>query len=155
MLFFNAAGDEVGGLIYKGGPSAPTDSNRAFGHLSLDQWKSNQVVVLQYLDNGTNRSAGLRIWDRPTGERAELLPVLERQMNASPRGPVRDSLIREYVRLEGSLRAFVGSANRVAALELGDVNGRVRIRLSVDTAGTARLAFLDTLGRVTATYPTQ
>ena len=155
MLFFNAAGDEVGGLIYKGGPSAPTDSNRAFGHLSLDQWKSNQVVVLQYLDNGTNRSAGLRIWDRPTGERAELLPVLERQMNASPRGPVRDSLIREYVRLEGSLRAFVGSANRVAALELGDVNGRVRIRLSVDTAGTARLAFLDTLGRVTTAYPAQ
>ena len=76
-------------------------------------------------------------------------------MNASPRGPVRDSLIREYVRLEGSLRAFIGSANRVAALELGDVNGRVRIRLSVDTAGMARLAFLDTLGRVTATYPTQ
>src|SRR5207247_161355 len=105
MLFFNEAGDEVGGLIYKGGPGAPTDSNRAFGHLSLDQWKSNQVVVLQYLDNGTNRSAGLRIWDRPTGKRAELLPVLERQMNASPRGPVRDSLIREYVRLEGSLRA--------------------------------------------------
>ena len=155
MLFFNEAGDEVGGLIYKGGPGAPTDSNRAFGHLSLDQWKSNQVVVLQYLDNGTNRSAGLRIWDRPTGERAALLPVLERQMNASPRGPVRDSLIREYVRLEGSLRAFIGSANRVAALELGDVNGRVRIRLSVDTAGTARLAFLDTLGRVTAAYPTQ
>jgi len=56
---------------------------------------------------------------------------------------------------EGQLRTFLGSANRVAALELRDVNGNVRIRLSVDTAGTARLAFLDTLGRVTAAYPTQ
>jgi len=41
------------------------------------------------------------------------------------------------------------------ALAMGDINGRVRITLSLDTAVTARLHFLDTLGRVTAAYPTQ
>ncbi len=159
MIFYNAAGDEVGGLIYKGGPGAPSDSSRAFGHLSFDQWKQNQVVALQYLDNGMTRSAGLRVWDRPPGKPAELLAVLGQRVGTTPAGPVRDSLRREYMRLdaasEGQLRTFLGSANRVAALELRDVNGNVRIRLSVDTAGTARLAFLDTLGRVTAAYPTQ
>src|SRR5438034_11145340 len=39
MLFFNAAGDEVGGLIDEACPSAPTGSNRAFGQPALEQWK--------------------------------------------------------------------------------------------------------------------
>jgi hypothetical protein len=158
MIFYNTAGDEVGGLIYRGEPGGPRDSSSAFGHLSFDQWKQNQVLALQYLDNGTNRSAGLRIWDRPANAPMEPLAVLGQQIGATPPGPARDSLRSEYMRInaytEGNLRAFFGSANRVAALELRDINGKVRIRLSVDTAGTAQLAFLDTLGRVTAAYPT-
>ena len=159
MIFYNEAGDEVGGLIIKGGPGAPSDTSRAFGHLSFDQWKQNQVVALQYLDNGTNRSAGLRVWDRPTGKPAELLASLGQRIGMTPVGPVQDSLRREYIRMDadaaGQLRTFLGSANGVAALELRDVNGKVRIRLSVDTTGIARLAFLDTLGRVAAAYPSQ
>ena len=161
MIFYNQAGDEVGGLVYRGGPNGPRDTSAAFGHLSFDQWKQNQVVALQYLDNGTNRSAGLRVWDRPTGTpaEAEALAILGQQVGVTQPGPVRDSLRREYIRRDvaasGQLRAFLGSANGVAALELRDTNGKVRIRLSVDTAGTARLAFLDTLGRVSAVYPSQ
>ena len=159
IIFFNEAGDEVGGLIIKGGPGPPSDSNRAFGHLSFDQWKQNQVVALQYLDNGMTRSAGLRVWDRPTGKPTELLAILGQRIGMTPAGLVQDSLRREYIRMDaeaaGQLRTFLGSANGVAALELRDVSGKVRIRLSVDTAGIARLAFLDTLGGVTAAYPTR
>ena len=36
------------------------------GHLSFDQWKQNQVVALQYSDDGRSRYAGLNVWDRPT-----------------------------------------------------------------------------------------
>jgi hypothetical protein len=161
MIFYNEAGDEVGGLVYRGGSIGPTDTSTAFGHLSFDQWKQNQVVAVQYLDNGTNRSAGVRVWDRPTGTptEAEALAILGQQVGAAPAGPVRDSLRREYIRRDvaasGQVRAFFGSANRVATLELRDVNGKVRIRLSVDTSGTARLVFLDTLGQVAAAYPGQ
>jgi hypothetical protein len=59
MIFFNEQGDEVGGLIYNG---IKKDSGySSLGHLSFDQWKQNQVVALQYLDNGTSRRAGLRV----------------------------------------------------------------------------------------------
>ena len=71
MIFYNEEGDEVGGLIYNGIPrdynGIPRDSGySAVGHLSFDQWKQNQVVALQYIDNGRTRRSGLRVWDRPT-----------------------------------------------------------------------------------------
>jgi hypothetical protein len=155
MIFFNEVGDEVGGIIYEG---APRDSlYRAFGHLSFDQWKQNQVVAVQYQDNGTTRSAGLRVWDRPTDDPLEQQFALAQQMVATPPGPARDSLDRERLRVrarvQGTPRLFLGSEDRTAALELRDSAGRVRIRLSVDSAGTARLAFLDDSGRTTAVYP--
>src|SRR5882672_7722000 len=64
IIFFNQYGDEVGGLIYNG---FKKDSGySASEHFSFDQWNQNQVVALQYLDNGKSRRAGLRVYDRPT-----------------------------------------------------------------------------------------
>jgi hypothetical protein len=64
MVFFNESGDEVGGLIYSG-PARPGGYDAAV-HLSMDQWKQDQVVVLRYLDDSSHRSAGLTVSDRPT-----------------------------------------------------------------------------------------
>lgn len=155
MIFFNEVGDEVGGLIYEG---APRDSlYRAFGHLSFDQWKQNQVVAVQYQDNGETRSAGLRVWDRPTDAPLEHQFDLARRMLEAPAGAIRDSLNQERLlvreRVQGTPRLFLGSDNRTAGLELRDADGRVRVRLFVDSAGTAQLVFLDRAGRVTAVYP--
>src|SRR5688500_8532788 len=154
MIFFNAAGDEVGGLIYEG--AARDSGYRAFGHLSFDQWKQNQVVAIQYQDNGRSRSAGLRVWDRPTND-LEAQFALAQRMLATPAGPLRDSLNAERLRVraqvEGASRLFLGSDDRVAALELKDGAGRTRVRLSVDSAGAAQLVFLDSAGSTQATYP--
>ncbi len=154
MIFFNEVGDEVGGLIYEG---ARRDSSyRAFGHLSFDQWQQNQVVAMQYQDNGTNRSAGVRIWDRPL-EPLERQFALAEQMRAMPPGPARDSVNRERLavraRVEGTPRMFIGSEDRIAKVELRDDTGRVRLRLLVDSTGAGRLIFLDAAGRHTAAYP--
>jgi len=155
MIFFNEVGDEVGGLIYQGSPG--DSSYHAFGHLSFDQWKQNQVVAVQYQDDGVNRSAGLRVWDRPADAPVEAQFALAEQMVNTPRGPVRDSLNRERLkaraRVAGTQRLFLGSHDRTAGLELRDTLGRVRVRLAVDSSGAGRLVFLDTLGRATATYP--
>jgi hypothetical protein len=154
MIFFNEAGDEVGGLIYEG--AARDSGYRAFGHLSFDQWKQNQVVALQYQDNGRSRSAGLRVWDRPTNDLERQFALAQRMLE-TPAGPLRDSLDAERRRVrtevEGKQRLFLGSDDRVAALELKDGMGRTRVKLSVDSAGTARLVFLDAEGKTAAVYP--
>ena len=154
MIFVNEVGDEVGGLIYEG---ATRDSGyRAFGHLSFDQWKQSQVVAMQYQDNGTSRSAGVRVWDRPTND-LEAQFALAQRMLATPAGPLRDSLDAERRRVRadvaGTQRLFLGSDDRVAGLELKDGEGRTRVKLSVDSAGAARLVFLDAEGRAQAVYP--
>lgn len=155
MIFFNEVGDEVGGLIYEG---APRDSSyRAFGHLSFDQWKQNQVVAVQYSDEGATRSAGLQVWDRPIDAPLEDQFALAERMLATPAGRVRDSLNQERLRVrervQGTRRVFVGSRDRTAALELRDTSGQVRVRLFVDSAGAAQLAFFDSGGRTTAVFP--
>jgi hypothetical protein len=155
MLFFNESGDEVGGLIYEGERRDPT--YRAFGHLSFDQWQQNQVVAVQYQDNGATRSAGMQVWDRPTDIPLERQFALAEQLRGMPAGPARDSVnqerLRVRARVEGTPRMFVGSEDRVAKVELRDMAGRVRLRLLVDSTGAGRLIFFDSTGRRTATYP--
>lgn len=155
LIFFNQAGDEVGGLIYEG--ERRDSSYRAFGHLSFDQWQQNQVVAMQYQDNGASRSAGVRVWDRPTAPSLEDQFRLAMQMRRMPPGPARDSVDRERLRVralvQGTPRMFLGSEDRVAKIEMRDVAGRVRLRLLVDSTGAGRIAFLDSTGRTTATFP--
>ncbi len=54
----------------------------------------------------------------------------------------------------GTPRAFLGSRDRDALLELRDTAGRVRAVLRVGADDVARLEFLDAAGAVIATYPT-
>jgi len=155
LIFYNEVGDEVGGLIFEG---APGDSTyHAFGHLSFDQWKQNQVVAVQYSDDGRSRAAGLRVWDRPTDAPLEDQFSLAERMLAAPTGALRDSLNRERLRVRdrvaGTARLFVGSRDREALLELRDSDGRVRLKLSVDSSGTAQIVVLDAEGRATAVFP--
>lgn len=155
MIFFNEEGDEVGGLIYNGIKKGSGYS--AVGHLSLDQWKQNQVVALQYLDNGTSRRAGMRVWDRPTDV------TLDKQLDRSLRlmqssGDEREAIRKEIesARSRGELgneRLFVGSQDQTAQVQLRDKQGRPRIRLYVDAQDVARLEFLDEMGKVMASYP--
>lgn len=143
LLFFNARGDEVGGLTYMG--EETTDGHRAYGHLSFDQYRQQDVVTLQYLDDGQRRRAGLNVWDRPTDLTLEELidAVVARREGRETTG-ARDV---------GAHRVFLGSDDRVAALRLMDASGRPRMRLTVDAAGTPRLEFLDSRGVVTDSLP--
>ena len=155
MIFFNEEGDEVGGLIYNG--IKKQSGYSSVGHLSFDQWKQNQVVALQYLDNGNSRRAGLRVWDRSSDV------SFDKQLDRSLRfmqstGQERDTVRAEIdaARARGELgteRLFVGSQDGTSHIELRDKQGRVRARLYVDAKDVARLEFLDTDGKVIAGYP--
>lgn len=155
MLFFNDAGDEVGGLLFNG--IEKPGGHSAVGHLSFDQWKQNQVVALQYVDSGKSRRAGLAVWDRPTDQTlATQLERGERMLDAS--GPALEALKREAAAAraagaDGVQRLFFGSRDRSAQVELRDTKGRVRARLVVDEHDEARLEFLDADGRPVARFP--
>ncbi len=156
MIFFNERGDEVGGLTYNG--QVTEGGYRAGGGITFDQFRQDQVVSLQYQDNGSSRSAGVQVWDRTTDVPiSQIVELVDARQKAT--GAARDSVeaaIRELERTAGWLaahRIFLGSQDRTAMLLMKDRAGRARIRLYVDTLDVARLEFLDAEGRVTSSLP--
>ena len=156
IIFFNEQGDEVGGLIYAG---ITKDSGYyAMEHLSFDQWKQNQVVAMQYIDNGKSKRAGLRVWDRPKVPLDEIFDRYVAKNAVQKNTAAYDSVMREIKASEargdnGVERMFIGSQDEVAQIQLRDKKGVVRAKLYVDKDGNAKLDFMDATGHVTKTFP--
>ncbi len=159
LLFFSEAGDEVGGLIYSGIKKSDAGYSQV-AHLSFDQWKQNQVVALDYNDNGKNRYSGLRVWDRPTNiSMSTQLDLLE-SMVAHKTEPLKvDSIRKLLVDAQNSgdngvERLFIGSKDEVAQIQLKDKKGVVKARLFIDNAtNAAKLEFYDESGKVINAFP--
>ena len=157
IIFFNEQGDEVGGLVYNG--FLKKDSGYfAIEHLSFDQWKQNQVVALQYLDNGKSRRAGLRVYDRPNVPMDEIFDRYVRRNNATKGTPAYDSITKEIQSSksrgdDGVERMFVGSLNEEAQIQLRDKKGNVRAKFYVDKDGNAKIEFLNEKGKVERVFP--
>lgn len=154
MIFFNESGDEVGGLTYSG--RAAGEGYRASGGIMFDQFRQDQVVGLQYSDNGTTRSAGFNVWDRPSDlPIVDIIGLLEARLNAT--GAARDSIQQQIQAIASQSpsahRVYLGSTNKTATLVLRDKSGAARIRMYVDSMDVARLEFLDTAGSVLHAFP--
>jgi hypothetical protein len=147
IIFFDGKGWEVGGLTY--GTRA---NGGATGHFSFDQFHNDQVVYMQYDDNGsTNKRAGLFVMDRArTPTLDEIVRLRGEQASASAE---RKAAIDAQLRGTAAQRVFVGAENETAMVRLRDRQGRDRIRLAVDQQGTARLEFLDAAGAVVERLP--
>src|ERR1700743_3486659 len=61
LIFFNDEGDECGGMVYDG------NKDEAGMGYSIDQYKNDQIMQLQYNEGGSpkTRTYGLKMWDRP------------------------------------------------------------------------------------------
>lgn len=158
MIFFNELGDEVGGLIYAG---IKKDSTRysAVGHLSFDQWQQNQVLALDYNDNGKTRYSGLRIWDRPTNiPMNKSLDILEAMQASKGNTAKLDSLQKIWNEIKASgengvERLFIGNKNDETQIILKDKKGNVRARLYIAENGDAKLEFLNVKGEIISVFP--
>jgi hypothetical protein len=155
MIFYNEEGSENGGMGFSG----HTES----GHVSadagfmFDQYGQDQTVGITYEEQDGHRSAGLRVWDRPDQPINVLADMVE-PIKQMPDGPekarrmaaVRDSAVK--LGLGGAQRVFVGKQrNKTATVTLADAQSRPRLRLVVDSAGAARIEFLDDAGKVLRT----
>jgi hypothetical protein len=145
MIFFDGKGWEVGGLTYS--TTTGDGGQRANAHFSFDQYHNDQVVYLNYEDNGsTIKRAGLYVVDRArTPTLDEIIRIRGELATASDaQRPALEAQLRNI----SAQRIFVGSDNDTAMVRLRDRSGRDRIRMTVDSEGVARLEFLDAAGTV-------
>lgn len=126
MLYFNDEGTENG------------------GSLTFDQFDQDQVVSL---------SGGLRVWDQPYTPIAQLLERVQ-AARAKPEGQERTRAMEEvsaWARAQGIFRQRLRvqtTRDKSAMIELADTLQRPRLRMVVDSAGSARLEFLGDSGQV-------
>lgn len=157
IIFFNDQGDEVGGLLYNG--LQKDSSYSAVEHFSFDQWKQNQVIALQYLDNGKSRRAGLRVYDRPTNVSLdEIFDRFKARNEVLKNSVAYDSITKEIKASSlrgdnGVERMFIGSQDEVAQIQLKDKQGKIKIKMYVDKTGEAKIIFYDENGKITKSFP--
>ncbi len=145
IIFFDGKGWEVGGLIYR------TSASDSGAHLSFDQYRNDQVVVLEYTDDGAQKSAGLHVHDRARKpDMVELLALAKRLERATPAERATAEKELEHIAAE---RVFIGSTDETATVSLADRAGNDRIRMVVDPAGAAHIDFLDAAGTVVERLP--
>jgi hypothetical protein len=163
ILFYTDEGTEAGGLLYSGKRDKDGKID-AFALLTMDQFKSDQVVVLAYDHNGDQKRYGLTINDRPDvmsaqadGIIRELAQALRQAEQSGKTSTEIDSLRREYLsRLPArdivARRLFAGRDVEGSSLvTLSDPDGKPRLRLQVDKLGQASISFLDPSGRTVRT----
>jgi hypothetical protein len=155
MIFYNEEGSENGGMGFSG--RTRDGHTAANAGLMFDQYGQDQTVGLTYDEQDGRRSAGLRVWDRPNQPITVLADMVE-PIKLMPDGPektrrmaaVRDSALK--LGLGGAQRVFVGKqTDKTATVMLADAQSRPRLRLVVDSAGAARIEFLDDGGHVLRT----
>jgi hypothetical protein len=152
LLFFNDEGTETGGLTFSG--RATESGHAGSGSLTFDQYNQDQVVGVQYIDQDGVRSAGFAVWDRPNVPIATYLEARDSVLRM-PQGAGRDSAAwrLQSIMPPAASRLFLGrNRARSTVLNMSDPQGRVRLRLVVDSAGSPRIEFLNAEGVVTRRY---
>ena len=149
MWFYNDDGDEVGGLTYRSNAA----DRSASASLMFDQYKQDQTVGLQYSESRGERTAGLRVWDRPDYSIQPLMQMSDRAARAATdaeRQAIRGEM-QAFAQSQGGVgaeRVFAGKTSGDAIVRLADPEGRPRLLLKVGTDGTPSIEFLDESGNV-------
>jgi hypothetical protein len=157
IIFFNDEESENGGLGFSGGRQ-PDGSFRAGAQLAFDQFDQDQVLFLQYSDNNGQRRMGLTVADRADVSIYDF--VMRRDsMNRMPDGPAKTAALAKLMEPVNGVplmapRVYVGrDPSKAAIVNLSDRLGRSRLRMLVDSTGSARIEFLDETGRVIQRIP--
>ncbi len=152
LIFYNQAGDECGGLIWKG--ELGKDGKPTSGmHLSMDRFGGDQQLALGHYEEGGGMNTGLNIYDR--GLHKDYAPLFE-ALQKAPEGPEKEKLRQQWIAAGGpqAQRVFVGrTGGDSSAVMLGDKQGHPRIMMLVKPDGTPLLRFLNEKGEVIQSFP--
>ncbi len=148
LMFYNNAGDEIGGLTYGTGPPGQQGQS-----LTFDAYQQDQVVQLWQGGSLANHSGGLTVNEVPTVPYAITTAAFSK-WRSMPDGPAR---VAEHARLRKlgyslDSRLEIGlDETDTSRLVLNDRNGRPRLRIAVDASGNPVIQFLSTGGSVLKT----
>jgi len=147
IIFFNTSGDECGGLVYDG---TQKEAGLAF---SVDQFRNDQLMQLQYVQSGVGDSVrrhyGLKLWDR-----SDRFTLAQQVALADSLRPHPHELEKQFgaLKAEGLLgveRLFAGKTDDgEVGLFIRDNKGRVRIKIFCDEQNKATILVLDEQGKV-------
>ena len=157
IIIFNDEGTENGGFTFTGSKDA-NGRVRAGTHMSFDQFNQDQILVLNYNEDQRGRSTGISVLDRASVDIYDMVKERDsiQKVHAADTAALRAALARWAAPRNGeplaAQRMFVGRDRaRSALVSLSDPQGKVRLRLAVDSLGAARIEFLDADGKVTRT----
>ncbi|TGE04679.1 hypothetical protein [Hymenobacter fodinae] len=144
MLFYNAKGEECGGLIFDG--NRDKDGKvMAGGHFSLDRFGQDQVIALNYQEQGSGYRAGLTFNDAPD----ESMTAVEEKYKAAT--PEEKQQAQKAGKLGLQTRLYVGTTvGRSSAMIMADQRGETRVMLVANTEQST-LDFKDSQGRTRLT----
>lgn len=159
LVFYNEDQTEAGAFMYNG--KRDKDGKiQATSLLTMDQFKSDEVVRLISDQQGDQKRQGLVINDRPDA----LSPQAEKRLNdlrvvlqsanseAEARAIREEYLSKLPAREIVARRLFAGRDTEGASLvTLSDQDGKPRLQLKVDRLGQASITFLNTSGKVVRT----
>ena len=157
MIFFNDEGTENGGLTFTGGRT-PDGRFRASSGFSFDQFDQDQILYFQYSDNNGQRRTGMTIADRADVNIFDLVQQRDSIMKMTDSTARTAALERLMAPRNGvpmfAQRIYVGrDPAKNAVVNLSDRNGKLRIRMMVDSLNRPTLDFLDETGKVTHSFP--
>jgi hypothetical protein len=157
MIFFNDEGSENGGMTLTGSRDAQ-GRYRASASWSFDQYDQDQILTLQYGDNNGRRTTGLQISDRADINIYDLVMKRDTIMAMTDTAARRVALAALMAPRNGvplaATRLYAGrDINKNAVVNLFDPQGKIRMRMRVDSLGRASLDFLDETGKVTYSLP--
>jgi len=148
LMFYNDAGDEIGGLNYGTGP--PGEQGQS---LTFDAYQQDQVVQLWQGGSLANHSGGLTVNEVPTVPYAITTSAFAK-WRSMPDGPAR---VAEHARLR-KLGYSLDSRMEIGLDEkdnsrvvLNDRQGHARLRIAVDANGNPAIQFLAADGSVLKT----
>jgi hypothetical protein len=159
LVFYNEDQTEAGVLAYDGKRDKDGKID-ATSLLTMDQFKSDEVIRLVSDQQGDQKRLGLLITDRPD----TMSPQAERLINdlrvalqsvkseAEAQAVRKEYLSRLPARELGARRMFAGrDVEGTSQVTLSDPDGNPRLQMKVDKQGRARIDFLDAAGKVTRT----
>lgn len=147
LIFFNSVGDECGGLVFDG------NDKEAGLVLSVDKYRDDQVMQLQYIENTEKnaRKYGMQFWDYPKEDGYnEREKAFEDFQNIKDEKEKTEAYLK--MKQDGLLpedRMFVGKKmNEDVGLFINDKQGNPRIKIYIDANNNPKIELLNKEGQI-------